>query len=64
VEEFICNECRFDHKDITDWVIEGPRQIGKDSIISVNHYVNSKKGAIFNPVEKKIIKPSENKGEK
>jgi NADH-quinone oxidoreductase subunit G len=64
VEEFICNDCRFDHKDITDWVIEGPRQIRKDSVISANHYVNSKKGAIINPIEKKIIKPSENKGDK
>jgi NADH-quinone oxidoreductase subunit G len=26
VEEFICNSCRFDHKDPTDWVIEGPRK--------------------------------------
>jgi NADH-quinone oxidoreductase subunit G len=24
VDEFICNGCRFDHKDITDWTIEGP----------------------------------------
>jgi NADH-quinone oxidoreductase subunit G len=23
VEEFICNSCRFDHKEVTDWVIEG-----------------------------------------
>jgi NADH-quinone oxidoreductase subunit G len=26
VEEFICNSCRFDHKDPTDWV-EGPRKV-------------------------------------
>jgi NADH-quinone oxidoreductase subunit G len=24
VDEFICNGCRFDHKDPTHWVIEGP----------------------------------------
>ncbi len=29
VEEFICNECRFDHKDTVDWVIEGPRKFEK-----------------------------------
>jgi NADH-quinone oxidoreductase subunit G len=23
VDEFICNGCRFDHKDIADWTIEG-----------------------------------------
>jgi NADH-quinone oxidoreductase subunit G len=27
VDEFICNGCRFDHKDIADWTIEGPRAL-------------------------------------
>jgi hypothetical protein len=22
VEEFICNSCRFDHKEVTDWVMK------------------------------------------
>lgn len=38
VEDFICNECRFDHKDKKDWVIEGPRNISGSSVISVNNY--------------------------
>ena len=38
VEEFICNSCRFDHKDIKDWVIEGPRKFEKDSVINQNNY--------------------------
>lgn len=38
VEEFICNECRFDHKDVADWVIEGPREFEKDSVINQNNY--------------------------
>ena len=38
VEDFICNECRFDHKDINDWVIEGPRKFNKESVINVNNY--------------------------
>ena len=38
VKEFICNECRFDKKDKTDWTIEGPRHIDKHSVISANHY--------------------------
>jgi NADH-quinone oxidoreductase subunit G len=38
VEEFICNECRFEKKDINDWVIEGPRKIPRKSVISANHY--------------------------
>jgi len=39
VEDFICNTCRFDKKDVTDWVIEGPRKFEKDSVINQNkHY--------------------------
>ena len=38
VEEFICNGCRFDHKDVNDWTIEGPRAFEKDSVINQNKY--------------------------
>ena len=39
VEEFICNTCRFDKKDVADWIIEGPRKFEKDSVINQNkHY--------------------------
>jgi NADH-quinone oxidoreductase subunit G len=38
VKEYICNECRYDHKDITHWKVEGPRHIDHDSVISQNHY--------------------------
>lgn len=38
VEDFICNECRFEKKDISDWVIEGPRHIDRHSVIAQNHY--------------------------
>ncbi|MGE0567578.1 MAG: 2Fe-2S iron-sulfur cluster-binding protein [Bacteroidia bacterium] len=38
VEEFICNECRFDKKQKSDWVIEGPTKIDRHSVISQNHY--------------------------
>ena len=38
VAEWICNECRFDKKQTSDWVIEGPSHIRKDSVISANHY--------------------------
>jgi NADH-quinone oxidoreductase subunit G len=37
VDEFICG-CRFDHKDPTHWVIEGPRAFDKDSVINQNNY--------------------------
>ncbi|MFM1999674.1 MAG: hypothetical protein RL204_1621 [Bacteroidota bacterium] len=38
VEEWICNECRFDKKNTADWVIEGPSKIDRHSVISANHY--------------------------
>jgi NADH-quinone oxidoreductase subunit G len=40
VEEFICNECRYDHKSKNDWVIEGPAPIYRQSVISQNKYAN------------------------
>lgn len=38
VEEFICNSCRYDHKKKSDWVIEGPSPIHRNSVISQNKY--------------------------
>jgi NADH-quinone oxidoreductase subunit G len=38
VESFICNTCRFDKKKTSDWVIEGPRKVSNQSVISANHY--------------------------
>lgn len=38
VKEFICNECRFEHKSTADWTIEGPRHIDRHSVISANKY--------------------------
>jgi NADH-quinone oxidoreductase subunit G len=35
---WICNECRFDKKKSSDWVIEGPTHIASTSVISQNHY--------------------------
>lgn len=37
LEEFICNDCRFQHKELKDWIIEGPRKIDRHSVISQNH---------------------------
>ncbi|MFN6946012.1 MAG: 2Fe-2S iron-sulfur cluster-binding protein [Cytophagaceae bacterium] len=38
VEDFICNDCRFENKNLSDWTIEGPRDIERHSVISQNHY--------------------------
>ncbi len=40
VENFICNECRFEKKEVGAWTIEGPRHIQRSSVISQNHYEN------------------------
>jgi NADH-quinone oxidoreductase subunit G len=37
LEDFICNDCRFGHKTAADWIIEGPRNIDRHSVISQNH---------------------------
>jgi NADH-quinone oxidoreductase subunit G len=50
VEEFICNECRFEKKEVSDWVIEGPRHIKRQSVISANHYEEMKKQSIIDPI--------------
>jgi NADH-quinone oxidoreductase subunit G len=42
VTDWICNECRFDNKKTSDWTIEGPAHIDRDSVISANHYESLK----------------------
>lgn len=51
LEEFICNECRFDKKSLSDWVIEGPRHIKRQSVISANHYEKLEKPSVIKPIE-------------
>jgi NADH-quinone oxidoreductase subunit G len=53
LEEYICNECRFDKKEPTDWIIEGSRKIDRHSVISQNHYENIVKQSIIKPLEGK-----------
>jgi NADH-quinone oxidoreductase subunit G len=63
VEEFICNGCRYDHKKTSDWVIEGPSPIHRNSVISQNHYqhlnelkvqaMKQQKALGFIPIDKK-----------
>src|SRR5258705_6683282 len=40
---WICNECRFEKKKVSDWIIEGPTKVNRHSVISAGHYVNVKK---------------------
>lgn len=35
---WICNTCRFDKKQASDWVVEGPAEVNRHSVISQGHY--------------------------
>jgi NADH-quinone oxidoreductase subunit G len=41
VEEWICNECRFEKKKTSEWTIEGPTHVSRHSVISQGHYENT-----------------------
>ncbi|HVM88952.1 MAG TPA: 2Fe-2S iron-sulfur cluster-binding protein [Puia sp.] len=43
VQDWICNECRFEKKKTSDWVIEGPAKVNRHSVISQGHYVGVEK---------------------
>ncbi len=54
VKEYICNECRFDHKNINDWTVEGPRHIDHHSVISQGHYERSNLLTLKKEIERQI----------
>ena len=35
---YICNDCRYEKKDLADWTIEGPRKFEKFSVINQGNY--------------------------
>ena len=41
VEDWICNECRFEKKGVSDWIIEGPTQLDRHSVINAGHYTDA-----------------------
>ena len=46
VHDFICNTCRFETKSNSEWTIEGPRDIERNSVISQNHYEGATKTVV------------------
>jgi NADH-quinone oxidoreductase subunit G len=38
VEDWICDDCRFERKDGAAWTFEAPRRIERGSVIGQNHY--------------------------
>ncbi|MFM2136136.1 MAG: hypothetical protein RL021_1536 [Bacteroidota bacterium] len=49
VIDWICNECRFEKKDPSDWTVEGPTAIDRHSVISNAHYT------LKEPVHKPVL---------
>lgn len=58
LEDFICNECRFDKKQTSDWVIEGPSHVQRYSVIGLNHYEKYQKPAVIDPLEQTLVSKS------
>ena len=42
---FRSNECRFEKKKVSDWIVEGPSQVNRHSVIAQGHYVGLQKPA-------------------
>jgi len=57
---WICNTCRFDKKQAGDWIIEGPRQIDRHSVISQNQYYGKKNLRIDVSNQKQIEEKAHN----
>ena len=55
MEEWICNDCRFEKKHTSDWVIEGPRLIDRHSVIAQGHYAGNVGQTIPNETINKVL---------
>jgi NADH-quinone oxidoreductase subunit G len=55
VKEFICNECRYDHKKLDDWTVEGPRHIERNSVIAQNHYEKTDLVTLKKEIDRQIV---------
>ncbi|MEJ7643527.1 MAG: 2Fe-2S iron-sulfur cluster-binding protein [Chryseolinea sp.] len=55
VIEYICNECRYDHKNMGDWVVEGPRHIDRGSVIAQNHYETIDLQKLKKEIDRQIV---------
>ncbi|MCO5248929.1 MAG: 2Fe-2S iron-sulfur cluster-binding protein [Chitinophagales bacterium] len=53
-EELICNTCRFEKKNVSDWEIIGPREYPKFSVINQNNYVTPPKKVVIN-ADKRLL---------
>jgi len=55
--EWICNECRFETKNVKDWTVDGPTHISRHSVISANHYESLSQLKLDIGKQQKQLKP-------
>jgi len=59
VEDWICDDCRFERKDKSDWTFEAPRAIARPSVIGQNHYTELRQ--LLTVTEKHLAARAESK---
>lgn len=59
VDEFICNECRYDHKVKSDWSIEGPSKFSRNSVLNINRNNIQKTDKVIIDTEKLTLEGRE-----
>lgn len=50
VHDFICNECRFEKKQSTDWTVVGAANIETTSVLNQNYYKKVLIPSVINPI--------------
>lgn len=55
VEDWICNTCRFEKKEAKDWIIEGPTEVNRNSVIAQGQYAGNVGTAIQPILIDKVI---------
>jgi NADH-quinone oxidoreductase subunit G len=55
VEDFICNTCRFEKKNMSDWTIDGPRKFAKYSVINQNNYTGKMETVEFDTPDQTVL---------
>ena len=50
VADFICNSCRFEHKNPASWTVEGTAHVNRHSVIAQNHYETPKDAEVEAPL--------------
>ncbi|MEN9611938.1 MAG: hypothetical protein RLZZ628_2752 [Bacteroidota bacterium] len=55
VVDWICNECRFKKRKLSDWAIEGPAKVNRHSVIAQNHYESLRAIQLDTRIQKAVL---------